>query len=151
MKKIIKNKKAMEFASAFYTIVAVSIVIIALGVWVNDWDLKYGSGLTYDLTEDYNKLNEMSAEASKQEGNISVRSSDQDSRFEDSTLRAVFGFLNNIFKPFRVVFGNNGMIDSVTERFGIPDYVRQGIVTIMIFAVTMALVAVFFRLPRRRA
>lgn len=145
-----KNKKAMEFKSAFFSVVALSVIIIAVGVWVNDWNTTYDSGLTNDLGE-YDFLDEISAEASRQQGNISVTSSTQGEEFEGTTIRAVYGVLNNIFQPFRIIFGNDGMIDSVTDRFGIPDYIRQAIVTFMIFAIFFSLVAILFRLARRSA
>jgi len=132
--------------TAFFSIVAFSMLIIAIGVWVGDWNETYGSGLTYDLG-DYNKLTDASDEAGSQQGDISVKSSTAGEDFEGTSIRGVFGLLNNIYSPFRVVFGEGGMIDSVTDRFGVPNYVRQGLITIMIFAITFALVKIFFRVP----
>jgi len=147
------NKKGLVFQNAFMAIIVVSLAIIAVGVWVNDWNTTYSSGLTYDLG-DYDKLDSMSGEASGQQGNISVKSSfaaSSGTDFEGTSLRGVFGVLNNIFAPFRVVFGDGGMIDSVTERWGLPDYIRQAFVTMIIIAITFALVAIFFRKPGDKA
>lgn len=154
MKKLIKNKKGLEFKSLFFSIVALSVVIIAVGVWVDDWNTIYDSGLSagdVDTFGEYDYLDKMSGEASRTEGNISVKSSTQGEDFEGTTLRAVYGFLNNVFKPIRVIFGNNGMIDSVTDRFGIPDYWRQAGVTFIVFAIFFSLIAVLFRLTRSSA
>ena len=147
------NKKGLVFQNAFFAIIIASLAIIAVGVWVNDWNTTYSSGLTYDLG-DYDKLDSMSNEASSQQGNVSVKSSyatGSGTDFEGTSLRGVFGVLNNIFTPFRVVFGEGGMIDSVTDRWGLPDYIRQGFVTLIIIAITFALVAIFFRKPGDKA
>lgn len=144
------NKKGLEFKLAFFALIAVSMSVIAIGVWVNTWNENYGSGLDYDLGE-FNELDEVSGEAGTQQSGITIKSTNTGEEFEGTSIRGVFGILNNIYAPFRIVFGNNGMIDSVTERFGMPDYIRQGVVTMMIIAITFALVAIFFRLPRRSA
>lgn len=146
MNKIKMNKKGLVFRDAFFAIIIVSMAIIAIGVWVSDWNTQYSSGLTYDLGE-YSELDSMSGQASAQKGNVSVKSSFATGDFEGTSIRGVFGVLNNIYTPFRVVFGDGGMIDSVTERWGLPDYVRQGFITMMIIAITFALIAIFFRKP----
>jgi len=145
-----KNKKGLVFKDAFFAIIVVSLAIIAVGVWVSDWNTQYSSGLTYDLGE-YSELDSMSAQASSQKGNVSVKSSFATADFEGTSIRGVFGVLNNIFTPFRVVFGDGGMIDSITERWGLPDYIRQGVVTMIIISITFALVAIFFRKPGGKA
>ncbi|KKL04705.1 hypothetical protein LCGC14_2613360, partial [marine sediment metagenome] len=71
--------------------------------------------------------------------------------FEGTSLRGAFGVLNNIFTPFRVVFGNGGMIDSLIERWGLPDYIGKALLTIMIISITWALIAIFFRRPGGKA
>ena len=138
------NKKGLVFRDAFFAIIIASMAFIAIGVWIEDWDEKYDSGLTYDLDE-YNKLDDMSGTAEGQQGNISVEGSFDVADFEGTSIKGVFRILNNIYKPFRIVFGDNGMIDSITERWGLPDYIRQGLVTIMILAITFALIAILFR------
>jgi len=138
------NKKGLVFRDAFFAIIIASMAFIAIGVWIEDWDEKYDSGLTYDLDE-YNKLDDMSGTAKGQQGNISVEGSFDVADFEGTSIKGVFRILNNIYKPFRIVFGDNGMIDSITERWGLPDYIRQGLVTIMILAITFALIAILFR------
>jgi len=142
--KLINNKQGVQFKLAFFAVVALSMVVISTGVIIEDWNTKYNSGLTYDLS-DYSKLDEMSASAKGQKGNISVKSSAQDeSNFEGTSIRAAFGIINTVYAPFKVVFGNGGMLDSVTERFGAPDYIRQGIVTMIFIAFTWAIVTILF-------
>jgi len=147
MRKLIINKKGLQFKSAFFSVIVLSMAIIAVGIIVDDWNTTYDAGLTPDL-DDYDKLDEVSGTAKSQKEGITVKSSNTGEQFEDTSIRGVFGILNNIYAPFRVVFGDGGMIDSVTERFGLPDYIRQGIVTMIIMAITFALVAIFFRLSR---
>lgn len=143
------NRKGLQLVLAFYAVLAVSMVIIGVGVVIEDWNSAYDAGLTYDL-QDFDRLDDTYSEARGQEGTISPEGVDPGSSFEDTTFRGVFGIINSIYKPFRVVFGNGGMIDAVTERFGIPDYIRQTIVAMMVFAITFAIVAIIFRLPGGR-
>jgi len=140
----------MEFKSAFFAIIITSMIVIAVGVIIGGWAIEYDSGLSSDLG-DYNKLTNASNDAQSQQGRISPQSGEASSDFETETFRGGYGIITNIFQPFRVVFGDNGMIDSVTERLGLPDYVRQGIVAMMVFAITFSIVAIVFRLSRSSA
>ncbi len=150
----VMNKKGLVFKSAFFATIVISLSVIAIGVWIGDWNDNYSSGLTYDLA-DFDELDSMSGQAQAQKGNISVKSSfdagQGATNFEGTSLRGVFGILNNLYAPFRVIFGDGGMIDSVTERWGLPDYIRQGVITMMLMAITFALVAIFFRKPGGKA
>ena len=143
---LMKDKKGLIFRNAFYAIVVVSMAIIAVGTWISDWNTTYDSGLTYDLGE-YDKLDEMSNQASSQRGNVSVKSSFATEDFEGTSIRGVFGVINNLFKPFNVVFGEGGMLDSIEERWGLPNYIIRGTIAIMLFAITFALIALLFRKP----
>ena len=144
------NKKGLEFKLAFFALIAISMAIIATGSWINNWDSEYNSNVTYDLGE-YDTTNSIQNETVSQQQKVQIKSTSTGERFEDTSIRGVFGILNNIYEPFRLVFGDGGMLDSLTERFGAPDYIRQGLVSMMIVAITFALVAIFFRLPRRSA
>ena len=137
------NKKGLSLKAGLFAIIAFSMAIIATGVWIDSWATSYDSGLTSDF-DDYDKLDTLSSDAEKYRGNLSVSSSSEGQDFEGTTIRAAFGILNTIFRPFQVVFGNNGMLDSLTERFGLPDYIRQGIVTMMVLAIVFALITIFF-------
>ena len=144
LKKLIKDKKGLQLNLALYAVVAISVVVLAAAAIISDWNTTYSSGITYDLG-DYNKLDNFSSTAEQQRGNISASSSSQsDSNFEGTTLRAVFGVVNTIYTPFKVVFGNGGMIDALTDRWGMPDYIRQALVTVMVFALTFAIITIFF-------
>ena len=145
-----KNKKALQFKSAFFAVIALGLVITAVGVIVSGWNNTYNAGLLYDLNE-FNELDSMTSESQSQQTGVNIKSANSGIDFEGTSIRGVFGILNNIYAPFRVVFGDNGMLDSITERFGMPDYIRQSIVTMMIIAITFALVAIFFRLSRDSA
>lgn len=142
-----KDKRGLEFKLAFFAVLAVSAVIIAAGTIVGDWNSTYNSGLTYDL-QDLDKLDEVSSSVQQSQGNVTVKTSfSETTNFEGTSLRGVFRVLNNIFTPFRVVFGEGGMIDSVTDKWGIPNYIRTMVVSMIIAAIIFALVAIFFRKP----
>jgi len=138
------NKKGFVFRDAFFAIIVGSMIFIAVGTWIADWNIKYDSGLDYDLDR-YNELSSVSDSARGQQGNISVEGSFDVADFEGTSIKGVFRILNNIFEPFRIIFGNNGVIDSVTERWGLPDWVRQSLVTIMVLSITFALIAILFK------
>ncbi len=148
------NKKGLVFKDALFAIIFVSVSIIAIGVWIGDWNIQYNSGLTYDLGT-YDELRSVSSTAQSQKGNLSVKSAfdagQGATNFEGTSIRGAFGVLNNIFTPFRVVFGNGGMIDSLTARWGLPDYIGEALLTIMIISLTWALIAIFFRKPGGKA
>ena len=143
------NKKGLEFRSAFFSIIVVSMVIIATGIIVNGWGERYGSGITYDLGG-YDYLSNMTNEGNSQEGKLNQDVATTDSDFESSTYRGIYRIIINIYGPFKIVFGNDGMVDSITERFGLPDYVRWGITTMMVMAITFTLVAIIFRMTGRK-
>jgi len=147
----LKDKRGLIFKNAFFAIIIASVAILAIGVWVDEWNTDYSSGLTIDL-DDYDQLDEVSGEAIGQEGNISVKSSfNKADDFEGTSLRGVFSVLNDLYRPFRVVFGEGGMLDSLTDRWGMPDYIRQALVAMMIIAITWAIIAIFFRKPGGQA
>ena len=137
------NKKGLQLKSAFFAIIVLSLMIIAVGEIIGSWGDQYDSGITYDLEEDFNKLDEVSGEATSAKDTFSSDDPDAGSGdFESKTFRAGYGFLGRIFKPFVVVFN---MLDSVNERFGLPNYVIQAIISMMIFAIVMTIIAIVFR------
>lgn len=140
------NKKGLQFKLAFFGIIIASMMIIAVGVIIGEWNTVYNSGLDYDLGS-YNKLTEISGSAESQQSALSPDNPETDSNFEASTFRAAYGVITKIFLPFEVVFGKEGLIASVTNRFGLPDYVRQGVIAMAILAFVFALVAIIFRIP----
>lgn len=142
----IRDKRGLEFKSSIFAIVIISMCTIAIGVWIDDWNTNYDSGLTYDLN-DYDKLDEMSDYASSSKGNISVRSSFDEGSFEGTSLRGAFSIINNIFTPFEVVLGSGGLVDSIQDRWGIPNYIIIGVVTMMVISILFALIALLFRKP----
>jgi len=150
IQKLKMNKKGMELKSAFFAVIVMGIVITAVGVTINSWNDVYDSGLDYDLQE-YDKSSTMSDVAGQQQGKLTPDDPDPGTDAEASTFRGVYGIISNIYSPFRTVFGDGGMLDAATERFGLPDYLRQALVTMMIIAFTTALIAIIFRLSRRSA
>ena len=140
----IVNNKGLVFKNAFYAIIGVSMVIIAVGIIVGEWSQPYQSGITYDLGE-YNQLDSVAKSVNKSRAAISPNDGDSSETSQNSILRATFGIIADIFAPFRIVFGNGGMIDSVTDKLGIPDYVRGGLILMMTVALTWAVIALIFR------
>lgn len=155
MERIKMNKKGLEFKLAFFALISFSMIIIAVGVILSSWNVTYDSGITTDIDE-LNALNALDAstdEARSQQAGINPesQSTEPGSRFEDRTFRGGFGIINSIFGAFNIVLGENGMIAAISQQFGIPNYIWQGILTMMTIAITMGIIAILFRLNRRTA
>lgn len=146
----IMNKKGLEFKLAFFAIIGLSMIIVAATLMLTTWNTQYDSNINPDLDE-FNKLNDISAVAEDQQSRISPQSSDPGSDFEARSFRGAFGIINSVFSSFSVLLGSGGMINAVAVRFGMPSFIAQGIVSMMVIAIVMAIVAVIFRLTRRTA
>lgn len=144
------NKKGVQIKSGFFAVIAVSMFVIAIGIIVGGWNTAYGSGIESDLGA-FNKLDNVSSDVNIQKGRLSPNDPEPSGDPESNTFRGVYGILTNIYQSFDLVFGNEGMLDSVTTRLGIPDYVRQGLIALMVAALTFALIAIIFRLGRSSA
>jgi len=140
----------MNFKAMLWSILIFSMIIVAVGVGVDTWSDKYNTGITSDF-DDLNKRNEIIGTAETQKGSLNPQSGEASSDFETETFRGGYGIITNIFSSLRVIFGEDGMIDSIGERFGIPFYVIGTIIAMFIIAITFAIVAVVFRLGRGSA
>ena len=140
----------MQFKNAFFAIIVFGLMIVAAGVWLIEQNQNYGSGISSDLGE-LDKFSETYESAESQKGRINPQSGEASSDFETETFRGGYGIITNIFSDLRLVFGDDGMIDSVAERYGLPDYVTGRIIALMVFAITFAIIAIIFRLGRTAA
>jgi len=136
----------MNFKTTLWAILVFSMLIVAAGVIVDERAEAYSSTASSDLGGDFNKINDLSGTAELQKGRINPQSGEASSDYEAETFRGGYGIITSIFAPLRVVFGDGGMIDAVTERFGIPDYIRITLVTMFMFAITFGIIAIVFRL-----
>jgi len=134
----------MEFKGTIFAIIAVSMVIIAASVAVDQLGDAYNSGITSDLGK-FNKLDSATDEVGDMQGRMVQQSGEASSDYEQETFRSGYGILTNIFKPLRLVFGEDGMIDSVIERFGLPDYIWNGWIAMISIAITTTIIAIVFR------
>lgn len=144
------NKKGLEFKLALFAIIGLSMIITAVGILVGAWSSHYNANLANNLDE-YDVSDDSSQTARDQRAGISPQSSDPGSDFEARSFRGGFGIINSIFNAFDVVLGRDGLLGSITQRFGVPDYIRQGILAMMTIAITMGIIAIIFRLSRRTA
>ena len=139
-----KNKKAMEFKLVFFAVIIVGILTTAVGIIVNDMSLEYGSNITSDLGS-FEKIGESSNYIKNYQGKINPQSGEASSDAETTTYRGVFGIIANIFSPFTMI---SSMIGNIWERFGLPDYIKEGLVAMLIASVVFTLVAIIFRTTR---
>ncbi len=143
--KMKMNNKRGQIKLALFAVVICSMSIIAIGVVGQGWSDNYGSGLTYDLDE-YEDLDTFSAEAQEQRGKITPTDPDPGSGdFEGKIFRGGYGILGSIFQPFTSVFN---MLESLEDRFSLPSYVVEGILTLMFFSLITAIISVIFRISR---
>lgn len=144
MMKKIYNNKGLQFRNAFFAVIVLGMVVTAFGIIINDWNTHYDADLDYNLGN-FNQNDGISDNIGEYEDKIVPSSPQTGTNFEDNTYQSVFGIITNLLTPFRVVFGQNGMIDAATEMLGLPDYVRQGIITMMIISIVFAIIAIVFR------
>ncbi len=139
------NKKGLQITNALFAVVVVSMAVISIGVVGQGWSDKYNSGLTYDLDE-YENLDDLSDQATGQKNKVTPTDPDPSSGdFEGKIFRGGYGIIGSIFTPFTATFN---MLKSLENRFGLPSYTTQGILTIMVFALIGSIIAVVFRLGR---
>lgn len=139
------NKRGLQISKAFYAVIVFSVVIIAVGVIVGGWGDKYDSGISYDLSE-YDRLDEFSQEAQTQKDKITPSDdSPGTGDFEGKILSGGYGILGRVFLPFNSVFN---MFQSVEERFGLPSYVSEAMLTLIFIAFITAIIGIIFRLGR---
>ena len=145
------NKKGLQLKNAFFAVIAVSMFIIAVGVVVGEWGKQdiYNSEITYDLSEDYNKLDTMADEANVQKGKVTPQDPDPGTGdFEGKMFSGGYGILGRMFTPFNAV---RNMFNSVEQKFDLPDYVGEGVMALMVFALIFSIIAIIFRLGRTSA
>lgn len=139
------NKKGVQIKAAFFAIVAVSLVVLAVGTNIGEWSVPYSSNLTYDLNE-YSDLRGFSDEAQNQRNQTTPTDADPGTGdLEGKLLRGGYGIIGNVFRSFKVVFA---MFDSIEKRFGLPSYLIEGLLTLMTFSLVFAIATVLFRLGR---
>ena len=145
-----KNKKGMQFKNAFFSLVVVSMMVVAIGIIISGWSGQYRSGISSDFGV-FDVSDDLSQQTLEHKGKLGSGDPDPGEDSETSTYRGVYGIMANIYSTFNLAFGEDGMIDSVTKRYGLPDYIRQGIVTLIMAAIAFSLIAVVFRLTRSAA
>ena len=137
----------MEFKATFFAIIIVGILVSAIGVITNDWGIEYGSNITNDLSM-YNKIGESSDYISGYQGKINPQTGETSTDPETITYRGVYSIISGIFRPFTIIAK---MIDSLFETFGLPVYIKQGIMAMILASVVFYIVAIIFRMSKPSA
>jgi hypothetical protein len=145
-RKMIKrmNKKGLQFRNAFFSIIIIGMVVYAITAILGGWNEHYDAGLSVDLSS-FNKGSEVSATVEGYEGKVSPEDPNTNTDFQSNTLQAVYGIITNLVAPFRVVFGQDGMLDSIASMANIPDAYITPIMTMMILSIVFAIVAIIFK------
>jgi len=141
-KTIIKDKRGVQMKNALFAVVVVSIVILATGVIMGEWNGAYNSGITYDL-EDLQDVEGMADTSYDYSQRISPTDDDTGKGdFEGKMFRGGYGILGTIFSPFTPTIN---IIKSVGARFGIPTYLIKGIISLVLISLTIMVIAIIFR------
>lgn len=134
----------MEFKTSFFAIIVVGVLVVALGQIIVAWSDHYNSGIAddYDLGG-YDYTSEVQSYVGKySNGSINPQSGEASSDTESVTFRGAFGIITGIFKPLRIVYS---MLDTLFEKFDIPDYLKVAIITMIIASAVFTVVAIVFR------
>lgn len=136
----------MEFKKMIFAIIIFSMIVTASGVIVTQWALYYHSGIASDLGL-YNKQQQMADLAQSQKGKINPQSGEASTDYEQVTYKGGWGIISSIHTSFDPVIGDNGLINQLSQRFGIPNYIQMGIVSMIVIAIIFAIIALIFRKP----
>jgi len=142
------NKKGFSITNSFYAIIVAGIIITSIGIIISVMGDFYGSDVTYDL-EQYGRNDNVSDTVSQYEDRLAPDNVNPGQDFEATTFTGSFGIINTLFSAFRVVFGSGGMLATIAINFGIPMFITQGIVAMILVGITFAIVAIIFRLGRQ--
>jgi hypothetical protein len=141
------NKKGATLKMSFFAVIAVSMMVISIGILMSEYSQR--SGVSSDSSfQDLNKLDQISSNVESQVGSITPNDPDPGTDAEANTFKAVFGVLTNIFQPFEIVFGEDGMLDYLRVKYDIPSWVIKGVVSMMVVSLVMTLIAIIFRLGK---
>ncbi len=141
------NKKGQFFKNSMFAIVAISMMVIAYAVIIDQQAEAYGTSAQSELAA-FNKISSISSTAEGYESSLTPEDQEPGEDPEAGTFRGSYGIITNMFNVFDVIVGDGGMIDSVTTQFGLPSYIRLGLTTFIFIAIALAIVAIIFRQGR---
>ena len=150
IQKLKMNKKGLELKSGIFALIAFSFMMFAAGTITSEWNTIYGSNSNAN-TGDLDRLENVSSLTSDWRGQITPNDVESGDDAEASTFRGVYGVLVGSFRSFDIVLGSDGIIDSLFERYALPNYLKRMLITLVLVGITFALTAIIFRLARRSA
>lgn len=137
----------MEFKQVLWAVTIFGMVIIAMSVMVDQTSLRYGKSINNDLT-DLDKSSDAKYYANQSSGRINPQSGEASSDYEAETFRGAYGIITNIFSSLRMIYGDDGVFQNLADKFEVPSYILTGIITMFVFAIIFAIIAIVFRLGR---
>lgn len=140
------NKRGFQIKQGLFALLLMSMVVIAVGGIISDYNNFYGTTVDNDLGG-LSVLDEVSGTADDYQGRLSP-DGQTTGNFEDETFRGAFGIIKTTFASFRILFGAGGLLDAVGSRFGIPLFIIQTLVTMIVISIATAIVAIVFRSSR---
>ena len=138
------NKKGLQFRNAFFAIIILGVVVTSIGIIIANWNSYYNSGINWDL----GSFDQSSAVYSQTGTYINSTTSKDPTVGEDyqsNIYKAAYGIITNLVSPFAMVFGQNGMLYSISTMFGVPSYIIAAIISMMIIALVFAFISIIFK------
>lgn len=140
----------MNIKAVFFGAVIFGFLLIASAYWYNGWNEIYNVGSKADISglSQEENLETISTEHQRQ---INPASGEASSDFETETFRGGYGIISSLHNTFSFITGEEGIIHTLTVRYGIPSYIITTILALFSFAITMTIIAIIFRLGRSTA
>ncbi len=138
------NNKGLQFRNAFFAIIILGVVVTSMGIIIATWSDYYGSGISWNLG-DFDQSGSVYSTAGTYINSTNPKTSEIGTDYQSNIYQSAYGIITNLISPFAMVFGQNGMLYSISTMFGIPNYIIIAIVSMMIIALVFAFIAIIFK------
>ena len=144
VQRVRMNKKALQFRNAFFSIIVLGVIVVAMGTVISGWSSYYNSGISWNLGG-FDSSQSVYNTAGTYINSSNPSSPEVGSDYQSNIYKQSFGIITNLISPFSMVFGQNGMIYSIGNIFGIPSYILIAITTMAILALVFAFLSIIFK------
>lgn len=144
MKELIKDKKGLQFRNAFFAIIILGVIVVAMGNIIAEWSYFYDSGITWNLGG-FDQSSGVYDTVGIYLNSTNPDSPEIGSDYQSNIYQAAYGIITNLISPFAMVFGENGMLYSIATLFHIPNYIIIAIVSMMLIALIFAFISIIFK------
>ena len=140
--------RSLEFSSVLFSVMVIGVVVFAIGTWISSFNTMYNKNIAYDLNK-LNKLEDMNSYSQQYVQGLTVKDSVSGEDFRGVVMKGAFGILNTIFLPFDLIIGRKGLVATISDKFGIPEYIEYAFFTMLLMAIIFSLIRIFFKTGHR--